>query len=102
LGDIENSFRVPEDTLQIAGNFYILKTVINETILAHLQLSQNGKFVLVSNRGRHNSISIFKIVDPKEGKLELASTVSTQGYFPRFFTLIEDKYLLIANQVNFI
>jgi 6-phosphogluconolactonase len=85
LGDIENSFRVPEDSIQIA---------------AHLQLSQDGKFVLVSNRGRHNSISIFRIVDPKEGKIELSSTISTQGYFPRFFTLIEDKYLLIANQLS--
>jgi 6-phosphogluconolactonase len=69
-------------------------------IAAHLQLSHDGRFVLVSNRGRHNSISIFEIVNAAEGKLHLVETVSTQGYFPRFFTLIEDKYLLIANQVR--
>jgi hypothetical protein len=85
LGDIENSYRVPEDTMQIA---------------AHLQLSKDGRFILVSNRGRHNSISIFQIVNAAEGKIQFVETVSTQGYFPRFFTLIEDKYLLVANQVS--
>ncbi|KAI6182134.1 Lactonase family protein [Aphelenchoides bicaudatus] len=85
LGDIENSYRVPEDNMQIA---------------AHLQLSKDGQFVLVSNRGRHNSISIFKITNPDEGKIKLVRTISTQGYFPRFFTLIEDKYLLVANQLS--
>jgi len=85
LGDIENSHRVTEDNVQIA---------------AHLQLSKDGRFVLVSNRGRHNSISIFKIVNPAEGKIELVNTISTQGHFPRFFSLIEDKYLVVANQLS--
>jgi 6-phosphogluconolactonase (cycloisomerase 2 family) len=85
LGDIDKSFKVPEDDHQIA---------------AHIQLSDDGKFVLVSNRGRHNSISIFRITNPAEGKIERVSTISTQGHFPRFFSLIDDKYLLVANQVS--
>lgn len=82
---IENSHVVPEDTLQTA---------------AHIQLTNDGDFILVSNRGRNNSISIFRLVNPPEGKIELVNTVSSQGHFPRFFSLIEDRYLLIANQVG--
>ncbi|KAI6179651.1 hypothetical protein M3Y98_00633500 [Aphelenchoides besseyi] len=85
LGDAEQSYKEPSDPLQTA---------------AHIQLSADGQFVLVSNRGRNNSISIFQIVDFDEGKLKLVRTLSSHGHFPRFFTLIDDKYLLIANQLS--
>uniref|UniRef100_A0A1I7S1E6 Lactonase family protein n=2 Tax=Bursaphelenchus xylophilus TaxID=6326 RepID=A0A1I7S1E6_BURXY len=85
LGNLENSYKVDDDPLQCA---------------AHLQLSDCGKYVLVSNRGRHNSISVFRIQHPTEGKLELVETFSTHGYFPRFFHLIDDKYVLVANQLS--
>ncbi|KAI6222145.1 hypothetical protein M3Y95_00953700 [Aphelenchoides besseyi] len=85
LGDAEQSYKEPSDPLQTA---------------AHIQLSADGQFVLVSNRGRNNSISIFQLVDVNEGKLKLVRTLSSHGHFPRFFTLIDDKYLLIANQLS--
>ncbi|CAD5205706.1 unnamed protein product [Bursaphelenchus okinawaensis] len=85
LGNLEHSYKVPDDPIQCA---------------AHLQISDNGEYVLVSNRGRHNSITVFRIVNPREGKLELVETFSSDGHFPRFFQLIDDKYVVVANQLS--
>lgn len=64
---------------------------------ADIHVSANGKFLYGSNRG-HNSISVFKI-DAETKKLELITTVPSEGEWPRNFTLSKDgKYMLVANQ----
>jgi len=64
---------------------------------ADVHLSPSGKFLYGSNRG-HNSIVVFA-VDPHTGKLTLVQHVSTQGDWPRNFTLDPaGRFLLVANQ----
>ncbi|KAE9551819.1 hypothetical protein FO519_004990, partial [Halicephalobus sp. NKZ332] len=63
---------------------------------AHLTVSVDGKFVLCSNRGKINNVVTFKI-DEKDEKLEFVDFVET-GIFPRFFELVEDRFLIIASQ----
>jgi 6-phosphogluconolactonase len=63
---------------------------------AHILLSNDGKFLYVSNRG-HNSIAVFSI--QKDGKPKFLSHHSTEGKTPRNFTLTQDnKYLICGNQ----
>ena len=67
-----------------------------ENTCAHIQLSPDGRFLYVSNRG-HDSIAAFSV--SKAGKLELAGIEPTRGQTPRFFTITPDgQYLLAANQ----
>jgi len=64
---------------------------------ADVHVSPSGKFLYGSNRG-HNSIVVFEI-DPRTGKLSLVQHVSTQGSWPRNFTLDPaGRFLLVANQ----
>ena len=64
---------------------------------ADVHVSTSGKFLYGSNRG-HNSIVVFEI-DSGSGKLKLVEHVSTQGDWPRNFTLDPSgKFLLVANQ----
>lgn len=64
---------------------------------ADVHISPSGKFLYGSNRG-HNSIVVFEI-DPRSGKLKLVQHVSTQGNWPRNFTLDPSgRFLLVANQ----
>ena len=64
---------------------------------ADVHVSQSGRFLYGSNRG-HNSIVVFEI-DPRTGKLKLVEHVSTEGDWPRNFTIDPSgKFLLVANQ----
>lgn len=64
---------------------------------ADIHVSADGRFLYGSNRG-HNSIAVFEI-DPQEGRLNFIKTVSSEGDWPRNFTLSPDgNYLLVANQ----
>jgi 6-phosphogluconolactonase len=64
---------------------------------ADVHVSQSGRFLYGSNRG-HNSIVVFEI-DPRAGKLKLVEHVSTEGDWPRNFTIDPaGKFLLVANQ----
>ena len=64
---------------------------------ADVHVSPSGKFLYGSNRG-HDSIVVFEI-DPGTGKLTLVQHVSTQGSWPRNFTLDPaGRFLLVANQ----
>jgi len=63
---------------------------------AHLAISDNGEFVLCSNRGKVNNVIVFEISGKGE-QLEFVDFVET-GSFPRYFELIEDQFLVIANQ----
>ena len=64
---------------------------------ADVHVSPSGRFLYGSNRG-HNSIVVFEI-DAGSGKLKLVEHVSTEGNWPRNFTLDPSgKFLLVANQ----
>ena len=64
---------------------------------ADVHVSSSGKFLYGSNRG-HNSIVVFEI-DQRTGKLTLIEHVSTEGNWPRNFTIDPSgRFLLVANQ----
>jgi len=64
---------------------------------ADVHVSPSGRFLYGSNRG-HNSIVVFEI-DPRTGKFKLVEHVSTEGDWPRNFTIDPSgKFLLVANQ----
>lgn len=63
---------------------------------AEIQVSPDGRFVYVSNRG-HNSIACFAVGD--DGRLRRLGHTPTRGRTPRFFTLSADgTRLFAANQ----
>lgn len=64
---------------------------------ADVHVSPSGKFLYGSNRG-HDSIVVFEI-DPRTGKMKPVQHVSTEGKWPRNFTIDPTgKFLLVANQ----
>ena len=64
---------------------------------ADIHLSKNEKFLYGSNRGE-NSIVVFKR-NKKEGSLEKIQNISSNGNWPRNFTLDPSgKFLLVAHQ----
>ncbi len=65
---------------------------------AEIEVHPSGKFLYISNRG-HNSIAVFD-VDSKTGKLKLNECISTEGKFPRHFTLDPSGKWLIAENQN--
>jgi 6-phosphogluconolactonase len=68
-----------------------------KSFCADIHLSKDGQFLYGSNRGE-NSIAVFKI-NQKSGELKKTQTISTNGDWPRNFTLTPDgNYLLVANQ----
>ena len=68
-----------------------------KSFCADIHLSKDGQFLYGSNRGE-NSIAVFK-VNKKSGELQKTQTISTNGDWPRNFTLTPDgNYLLVANQ----
>jgi 6-phosphogluconolactonase len=68
-----------------------------ENYCADVHVSPSGKFLYGSNRG-HNSIVVFAI-DRRTGGLKQLEHVSTEGNWPRNFTIDPTgKFLLVANQ----
>jgi 6-phosphogluconolactonase len=64
---------------------------------ADIKVSPDGKFLYGSNRG-HDSITVFEI-DHASGKLNYVEHVSTEGHWPRNFTLDPSgNFLLVANE----
>jgi 6-phosphogluconolactonase len=64
---------------------------------ADVHVSPSGRFLYGSNRG-HDSIVVFEI-DQRTGKMALVQYVSTEGKWPRNFTIDPTgKFLLVANQ----
>jgi 6-phosphogluconolactonase len=64
---------------------------------ADIHVASTGRTVYVSNRG-HNSIAVFSVAD-STGALALEQTVSTEGDWPRNFSLDPSgRWLLVANQ----
>lgn len=63
---------------------------------AAIRISNDGKFIYVSNRG-NDSIAVFAIQD--DHRLNLIQRISVFGEFPRDFNWDEkQKYLVVANQ----
>ena len=70
---------------------------IGTSYCADVHVSRSGRFVYGSNRG-HNSIVVFAI-DPRTDRLHLVEHVSTEGKWPRNFTIDPSgRFLLVANQ----
>jgi len=63
---------------------------------ADIHVAANGRTLYVSNRG-HNSIAVFSLA--QSGALALVQVVSTEGDWPRNFSLDPTgRWLLVANQ----
>lgn len=63
---------------------------------AAIRISDNGKFIYISNRG-HDSITVFGVQDDQT--LKLIQRISVFGEFPRDFNWDpEQKYVVVANQ----
>ncbi len=66
---------------------------------AHVELSPNGHFAYVSNRG-HDSIAIFA-ADQSDGTLTLLEHESTRGVMPRDFDVDPNgRFLVVANMAD--
>jgi len=86
------------------GTLRLLETVSTlpsdfsgQSYCADLHVSPSGKFLYGSNRG-HNSIVVFAI-NEDTGRLKYVEHVSTQGKWPRNFTIDPTgSFLLVANQ----
>ena len=64
---------------------------------ADIHVASSGRSVYVSNRG-HNSIAVFSVAE-STGALALEQAVSTEGDWPRNFSLDPTgRWLLVANQ----
>src|SRR5207248_6934862 len=66
---------------------------------ADIHVAASGRILYVSNRG-HNSIAVFSVAESTGGgALVLDQTVSTEGDWPRNFSLDPTgRWLLVANQ----
>ena len=87
-----------KDGYVFVQNISTLATGYDEkSFCADIHLSKDGRFLYGSNRGE-NSIAVFKI-NKKSGELQKTQNISTNGDWPRNFTLSPDgNYLLAANQ----
>src|SRR5467141_3329202 len=64
---------------------------------ADIHVAENGRTLYLSNRG-HNSIAVFSVAEAT-GALALEQVVSTEGDWPRNFSLDPSgRWLLVANQ----
>ncbi|WP_062352403.1 lactonase family protein [Bacillus kwashiorkori] len=62
-----------------------------------IQMTKDGKFVYAANRG-HNSITVFRAED-QTGELQLVEHVSSEGDWPRDFTLDPtERYIIGSNE----
>lgn len=67
------------------------------SLASAIRISSDGRFIYTANRG-HNSIAVLQI-DEQTGKLTLVEHVSTEGDWPRDFSLDpSEKYLIVSNQ----
>lgn len=89
---------------EMTGRFDTLQTIstLPETFTefsggAAIRISQDGKFVYVSNRG-HDSIAVFKVLD--DMTLECVEIVPSEGDFPRDFTLNKSEDFLVVSHQN--
>ncbi|QSO50969.1 lactonase family protein [Alicyclobacillus curvatus] len=75
------------------------QTYMGTSFAADIHISRDGAFLYASNRG-HDSIAVFRI-DLQSGRLIGTGFVSTQGSYPRNFSLTPDgSLMLVANQLG--
>lgn len=87
----DGKFEEVERHLTIPENFD------GDTKLAAVRLSQDQRFLYVSNRG-HDSIAIFKVLENGQ-HLELVTITESGGEFPRDFNITSsDKFLVCAHE----
>jgi 6-phosphogluconolactonase len=87
------------------NNVSLVQTIDSDTTSAlpdkgsaDIHISDDGKFLYTSNRGKANYISIYAI-DADSGKLKMIGTQPVSGIQPRNFTLDKTgNYILVANQ----
>ncbi|MBA3706368.1 MAG: lactonase family protein [Bacteroidetes bacterium] len=73
-------------------------TFTGKSSAADIHLSNDQKFLYVTNRGTANEIVIFN-VDQSDGKLHFTDRISSCGLTPRNFCISpDDSFLLVANQ----
>jgi 6-phosphogluconolactonase len=67
---------------------------------ADIHISQDGRFLYASNRGKENNIAIFRI-DQNKGTLSSIGYEPTKGEGPRNFSIDPTgNFLLVANQLT--
>lgn len=101
VGELSSTVSVLDYDLT-TGAFYLLQTVstipddwTEHNGAAAIRISNDGRFVYVSNRG-HNSLAVFEVLD---GELKLIQHLTTHGDFPRDFALDPtERFILVANQ----
>lgn len=71
-----------------------------ESCAAHIEISDDGKYLYASNRGDANDICVFRI-HPETGTLTQLENYSCCGRGPRNFTLSPNHdFLFVANQYS--
>ena len=102
VNELGNSVSLVHKT---AGGQWVLKKTVStlpagfkgKSYCGEIQLTKNGRFLYVSNRG-HNSLTLFRVA-PSGDDLKGVAHIPVHGDFPRFFVLTPDEnYLLAANQ----
>ena len=84
------------------GSFEVIQTIrsvpdefIENNQGSAIHISKDGRFVYAANRG-HDSIAVFA-VNQDTGKLSLVQIISTEGHWPRDFSLDPTEDFLIAS-----
>ena len=74
-----------------------LKDFTGKNGAAHIQVTQDGKYLYATNRGDANTIAVFKV--HSNGMLNFVQELYTQGEGPRNFAIDpKGNFLLVANQ----
>ncbi|ANH81245.1 6-phosphogluconolactonase [Niabella ginsenosidivorans] len=97
MGGTVSAYALTNGKLQLLQTEDQLKAEKGKAAGADIHFSPNGKFLYVSQRS-NSTIEIYK-ANRKNGKLSFAGTQSTNGNFPRNFTIgPSGTWLLAANQ----
>ncbi|KAI9190833.1 Lactonase, 7-bladed beta-propeller-domain-containing protein [Polychytrium aggregatum] len=71
----------------------------NQIGASGIEVSADGRYVFASMRADENTLSVFRI-DPDTGLLTQTCRTSTLGEIPRHFALVDDRWLVVANQIS--
>ena len=87
-----------------AGKTTLIQTISTDSTnnmdkgSADIHLSNDGKFLYCTNRGKYNTIAAFS-VEEYTGKLKLLQVLPSGGIMPRNFTIDpSDNYVLVGHQ----
>ncbi len=91
------SYDAASGTLKERQTVAILPSGSPENLTAHIYLSPSGQQLYVSNRGP-NTIAVFDVA--ADGQLAAVAVYPCGGDWPRHFTLLDERFLLVANQYS--